>query len=110
MTLDMIDGVRKLLFCGGGVGATSLSSPHTWRPAQRYIQAVAAAQTERHVIMSSKGPRLGKLQGLKRGEDDDDSQAKQRRPAKKGGIKVCACSCFSNSLLAGIYLEMYSIL
>lgn len=39
--------------------------------------------------MSSKGPRLGKLQGLKREVDDDDPQAKQRRPAKKDGIKVC---------------------
>lgn len=38
--------------------------------------------------MASGGPRLGKLQGLKREDDDDDPQAKQRRPAKKGGIKV----------------------
>ena len=40
--------------------------------------------------MSGRGPRLGKLAGLKREDDDDDPQAKQRRPANKGGIKVCA--------------------
>lgn len=39
--------------------------------------------------MSAGGPRLGKLAGLKREGDDDDPQAKQRRPANKGGIKVC---------------------
>lgn len=32
---------------------------------------------------------MGKLAGLKREGDDDDPQAKQRRPANKGGIKVC---------------------
>ncbi|CAB1107310.1 unnamed protein product [Ectocarpus sp. CCAP 1310/34] len=37
--------------------------------------------------MSTRGPRLGNLQGLKREGDDDDPQAKMRRP-KKEGIKI----------------------
>ncbi|CAM9308288.1 unnamed protein product [Scytosiphon promiscuus] len=38
--------------------------------------------------MSSAGPRLGKLKGLKREDEEDDPQAQQRRASKKGGIKI----------------------
>lgn len=38
--------------------------------------------------MSTGGPRLGKLKGLKREDEEDEAQAMQRRASKKGGIKV----------------------
>lgn len=60
--------------------------------------------------MSGRGPRLGKLQGLKREDDEDDPQAKQRRPATKGGIKVSGVVCLSgcrSSTAAAVVQVLY---
>lgn len=51
-------------------------------------QTTSNVQRKRESSMSTGGPRLGKLKGLKREDEEDDPQAMQRRASKKGGIKV----------------------
>ena len=43
---------------------------------------------------NTRGPRLGKLKGLKRQEEDEANGDARPPPTKKGGVKVCGVVCF----------------